>query len=949
MTNRLSNPTKMGGVSIRWLKGTGQIRKESSKIGSLVRKSCCSHCLQGPPYLLRASGHSLLPCEGPDLSDEALEGDKMKDITFAMTLEAQELKAEVKMTSHRKVTSAPPYKASGVVSTSRSEVSEFVEDVAAQGAQHQSGIRRAVSSTGASSDPRKQTEIKRLATPIGLDNSDASLESTNRVEGSEPTSAPLSPEVPAANLATSKENFSLAELANALRVARIQSADEADRFFIPNSDLEHIVTGEVVSAILSSLGIGTATEKGWLTTATLKTPDERKGQASRRKIFAILILLENVKPILDFISQDIFDHDLPFGFSETETKVFRRDRADPVTLFESWTYNDRFLFDSMQWWMCSPYLRLNCINHPRITRYVVEDRAIMPFINEESPSRQPPWNEGGFSVVKKIRFHPTHYNWEDFCATKENNPNFAIKTIKIPIDEGAQPLYNREVESLIRLNGEEHDHLIRLLATFQHKKQLHLIFAWADGNLQEFWRNSTRDGEAPSHSVDLARWMAQQCLGLASGLKAIHHNPIEKSQAQEQGMQPDAPHKHRGRHGDLKPENILWFLSAEESTYGLPVDTLKISDFGFADFHASISASRIPLTDLGFTMTYRAPEWDVRGNTAPAYDIWSIGCVYLEFVEWYLCGYNGVERFSQHRLEDSVNELPYYTEDNFFNRKKMAHDEKIAILKEAVPKEIHALRQLPYCSEYVLDFLDYIEDTLLRMKPEGRHGCDALVAKLQELYEECKADASYCTERKRPARKQKTFLSEIVHLSPQQKHGFSAMSNQAISEDGDDSEDQTQAVNSGLGIDTQGERRSSDINKDHAMPSDHEPAVDSSARSPIAAVVDTLPSPSLPESSRHPALLRTEAPNSQDARVRPNKEEEQVRSTLAKSAAVAENGAHRSGQRGMKKLETENGKDPIDPTAMDTDVATKQRTRQRLWNSVKRSLKSILRCLRSER
>lgn len=351
---------------------------------------------------------------------------------------------------------------------------------------------------------------------------------------------------------------------------------------------------------------------------------------------------------------------------------------------------------------------------------------------------------------------------ENHQTSDKETPYFAVKTLKFNAD--ATIINNQEVQSLIRLNNENNPNLIRLLVTFQHKEQLHLVFPWADGNLQDFWEKEYPDPNSPVREFTLAKWVIEQCLGLALGLKAIHHNCVDKSQAEEQGLPLDASKKKHGRHGDFKPENILWFKQNRTSTPDSVTGVFKISDFGFADFHASMSASRIPTSDIpGMTSTYRAPEWDVKRSVASSYDIWSFGCVLLEFIEWYLCGWQGVEDFSKKRATDSVTGIPDYTEDNFFNLTYIGENKTKASAKESVHLEIDALRRHEKSSGFIMDLLDYVEDHILRMRPEQRVNCDNVVEKLQELHRRCVVDAQYCTKPQQCIReKRMTGLSELA-------------------------------------------------------------------------------------------------------------------------------------------------------------------------------------------
>lgn len=118
-------------------------------------------------------------------------------------------------------------------------------------------------------------------------------------------------------------------------------------------------------------------------------------------------------------------------------------------------------------------------------------------------------------------------------------------------------------------------------------------------------------------------------------------------------------HQIYGRHGDLKPENILWFKPYNhQSRFGV----LKISDFGLTRFHRTRSKSHFE--SVAVSPTYRPPEYDIAQMVSQSYDIWTLGCVLLEFITWYLRGWEGVEGFSKERTTDDNKEIP---EDVFFN------------------------------------------------------------------------------------------------------------------------------------------------------------------------------------------------------------------------------------------------------------------------------------------
>lgn len=188
-----------------------------------------------------------------------------------------------------------------------------------------------------------------------------------------------------------------------------------------------------------------------------------------------------------------------------------------------------------------------------------------------------------------------------------------------------------------RTNRRAHSHILRLLCTFQRQDTYYLVLPWADGNLREFWKTIDPD-LGYHHSAPFWQWVVAQLLGLASALDAI--------------QTPDAQDIIRlfGRHGDIKPENILWFKSKSPDDWADTKGSLVLTDLGFARFRRERTQSRKRSTTLGFTTTYRSPEFDIANKTiSRSTDTWSLGCVFLETVCWLLGGYRGVQRFGSAR------------------------------------------------------------------------------------------------------------------------------------------------------------------------------------------------------------------------------------------------------------------------------------------------------------
>jgi serine/threonine protein kinase len=178
----------------------------------------------------------------------------------------------------------------------------------------------------------------------------------------------------------------------------------------------------------------------------------------------------------------------------------------------------------------------------------------------------------------------------------------------------------------------------------------------------DFWKLDPK----PSDNLtghQMALWFSKQCLGIAEGLSMIHTSgtslPADNSNS--------GTHQIHGRHGDLKPENILWFKSYQDTHPSCSLGVLKISDFGLTRFNGTRSKSHVDARGVGMSPTYRAPEYDIARQIAQSYDIWTLGCVLLEFATWYLLGWTEVDTFSQERTNNDDIEFKQHREDAFFN------------------------------------------------------------------------------------------------------------------------------------------------------------------------------------------------------------------------------------------------------------------------------------------
>lgn len=268
-----------------------------------------------------------------------------------------------------------------------------------------------------------------------------------------------------------------------------------------------------------------------------------------------------------------------------------------------------------------------------------------------------------------------------------SGPYYALKKF----EAGHHQQFLDEKQALLHYSGQRtgHEHLTRLLMTYQigngRRNEYFMIFPWAECNLEEYWTAN------PNNPADheQQRWLLEQCRGLANGLRNVHKHPTLPKRGKNKGNCV----QDRGRHGDLKPQNILCFKVQGES--GTSQHRLVIADFTLMRFHSVHSIDRPEGYTVGLSRTYRPPEVDLgKGATiSQSYDVWTLGCVYLEFVTWHLLGSDSLHDSFQlegilkqgfrclRDMEDS--RRAHHPEDKYFNIEEEG-DRRKAVVKPCV-------------------------------------------------------------------------------------------------------------------------------------------------------------------------------------------------------------------------------------------------------------------------
>ncbi|KAI7786949.1 hypothetical protein LA080_001741 [Diaporthe eres] len=517
---------------------------------------------------------------------------------------------------------------------------------------------------------------------------------------------------------------------------RAQRSNAFGKDFLPAGALRRVIRPEVVRRALQESHADVRLR------GAIRDDAERICR-SYRKIFAILVLVDMVHRIADFVLCNLGDTCLPMPDIGTTDA-----RALPTPLLENeawmavtrtWRRRDVDYFKTYQWRVLAPVFTA------QDPEYRLCPSHVLPFVESHEQA------EGGFATVSRVRIHPDHHEFGKLGMNTQESM-FAVKELR---KERHYDYYDDEVHILRRLRDLRSGHIIHLLASYEIRSEhddfssrRYLIFPWASGDLDTFYRQN----EVVPDRTQMILWMAEQSSGLATVLSQIHGgnddpspgSPTNASTASKAGaLAPDSVRMY-GRHGDIKPSNILWFdNTSSETVNGL--GRLVLSDFGLAHYHRRNSRSNVTSEAVARSATYRPPEFDMGMKLSRKIDVWSLGCLFLEMITWLLRGYRIMQDdFSQSRLEES-SDLSRFFEDTFF-RVVREDGKRTAVVKPSVKTWIVNLLDNPRCSPYIRDFLTLIEHHMIVVDVEDRTSATELSQMLRDMYTRCTKDVSYYRE-----------------------------------------------------------------------------------------------------------------------------------------------------------------------------------------------------------
>ncbi|RSL48343.1 hypothetical protein CEP54_012970 [Fusarium duplospermum] len=315
--------------------------------------------------------------------------------------------------------------------------------------------------------------------------------------------------------------------------------------------------------------------------------------AHARRIFTITAVhcglnsQELKTAITHFKEQGFGDGDLPIPDPS------RRDQqkaAVPLSLPQSkWT-----IFYQSQWRYSAPVFLNEVFNYQFEPNHI-----IMPFTWVSARA-------GGLGSAFEVRIHQAHQEY----FKVDNNAHIKLVLNQFnPTDlQDSQLLQAWSTESTVakRIRHLNHPHITNALAAMEIGSKRYLMFPCADGgSLRDYWSTFRR----PRLSRDFVADVIDQLRGLADALDALHRSGY--------------------RHGDLKPESIL------RSEAGASLGRLKLADL-----------ERVRRSASSNTVLYASPEVNMPSRAQPQLtDLWSMGCIIVDFIVWLLYGWDELSRF----------------------------------------------------------------------------------------------------------------------------------------------------------------------------------------------------------------------------------------------------------------------------------------------------------------
>ncbi|KAJ4353060.1 hypothetical protein N0V95_003713 [Ascochyta clinopodiicola] len=456
--------------------------------------------------------------------------------------------------------------------------------------------------------------------------------------------------------------------------------------FLPRPNFEAVTAEDVVRTLVDKDGdlhLGPAEEEEFV----------RKILISGRKIFATCIYAEiSLACVKALFECGLSDARFPLNEDDCTAqkyqRKFKKDYLERQRLFNA-AY---FQLNSEQTW----------------TGHIAK-----PLMLDEGGSAL--LGKGAFGNVYKIWIHPAQ---RSFTSGANKYGEFALKVTQ---HEGT-----REVSFHRAMADLSHSHLLRCLASFTFSSQYNMIYEKADCDVERFMEKNSNARQLADLGPDD---LAQQLFGLADALSVIHNQGQTDPGDTSSLLAPSSDQPKTGYIHDIKPEKLLMFIY--ENDDGRKTYWFRLSDFSCAKVVETLISGTTKnrrswqTVNKSGTPIYRAPEAADKGKTSRPYDLWSLGCVYLELLVWFLDGYAALNDFRDKR---QCLVTPDGREDEgFYYRPQKGDNFK---LRDLVVEKIQSVSERCNGS---LQHIARVIPKLLKIDPRHRPTAEQLVKQLKVI------------------------------------------------------------------------------------------------------------------------------------------------------------------------------------------------------------------------
>ncbi|EFQ25724.1 protein kinase domain-containing protein [Colletotrichum graminicola M1.001] len=427
---------------------------------------------------------------------------------------------------------------------------------------------------------------------------------------------------------------------------------------------------------------------------------ERVVGSNARKLFVVLVLLDQCLDTDKLLNSGLTDRDLPL-FKDGHGFRSEPDSGKRFSLPPKWSSQTVDQFLESQWRVLAPVFGSSGEHR------TFHQRRPMPFQKMEESHKG-----GSNSVVFHAQIHPAH---QRFSMTGSHSHEIVLKEF-LPRNKKDFEIERNNLAAIRGLG--DNKHITQYLETFSQEGRSYIIFPFAKGgDLENFWDTK----KSRPRNRRLALWCLEQMFGLARGLQVLHEFLGDDKNC---------------RHGDLKPGNILHFLTDGGD------GTLKIADFGISRIHTETTFQRLgkATTTRSTTPSYEAPEESLRQARSRKYDIWSMGCIFLEFTLWFADSWDAVESFNNARTSKRARQGENKPWARFY--KGIGASAKV---HPEVFQTLAKLRRLPRSATGTAlgDLLDTVERHLLKVDVEARFSSKELSERLEKIVSRAVTDAKY--------------------------------------------------------------------------------------------------------------------------------------------------------------------------------------------------------------